>query len=453
MSGCGVARLRIGLLGAGVAVLAACSTPAVRAPAPAAVPPPALPSPPRTDPAPAQTPAAQAASRTPASPWTRLRARFAMQACDYRPGVQRWARSYARGSRAFAASWEEAMPLLLLVTDEIEKRDLPGEFAMLPYVESSYRPVPARGDRPAGMWQLMPDTARGAGLTVSRDYDGRLDPLASTRVALDLIERYRREFADWRLANMAFNSGEFRVKKLLGERDPRTLSAEELGQIALNPVTHEHLDRLLALACIVEDPQRFGIELPEPSADDALRSVELQAGMDLRLAARLAGVEIDDLRRWNAGYRRNRMSTEAPPRLLLPASRVERFLASADAVPVAYWSDWREQPAARSGGIGSWAAQIGVPVAVLALANAVDEHSTVSHNARLLLPGREPEPLADTRSEPVRRPRTHVVASGDTLSTIARRYGLSLKDLRRWNPRAHGTLHLGDRLRLGPTAD
>lgn len=446
------ARVRSGLLGAGVAVLAACSTPALRPPAPSAPPSPA-PPPPRVADLPMRAPPLEKATEVPSSPWARLRARFAMQACDYHPGVQRWARSYARGARAFTASWEQAMPLLLLVVEEIEKRDLPGEFAMLPYVESGYRPVAARSDRPAGMWQLMPDTARAAGIAVGKDYDGRLDALASTRVALDLIERYRKEFADWRLANMAFNSGEYRVKKLLGERDPRTLSAEELGRIAFNPVTHEHLDRLLALACIVEDPQRFGIELPEPSSEDRLQSVDLQAAMDLRLAARLAGVDVDDLRRWNAGYRRNRMAGDAKPRLLLPATRVERFLAAADAVPVAYWSDWREQPAARSGGIGSWAAQIGVPVAVLALANSIDENSTVSHSTRLLLPGREPEPLADTRTEAARRPRTHVVASGDTLSGIARRYGVSLKDLRRWNPRAHGTLHLGDRLRLGPTSD
>ncbi|MFC4821726.1 transglycosylase SLT domain-containing protein [Dokdonella ginsengisoli] len=447
-----VARLRTGLLGAGVAVLAACSAPVLRPPVPAPPPSPA-PPPPRVADVPIRAPSLDGATAAPESPWARLRSRFAMQACDYRPGVQRWARSYARGSRAFTASWERAMPVLLLVVDEIEKRDLPGEFAMLPYVESGYQPVAPRGDRPAGMWQLMPDTARGSGLAVDKDYDGRLDPLASTRVALDLIERYRKEFADWRLANMAFNSGEFRVKKLLGERDPRTLSAEELGKVAFNPITHEHLDRLLALACIVEDPQRFGIELPEPSTDDRLQSVDLKAGMDLRLAARLSGVEIDDLRRWNAGYRRNRMSADAKPRLLLPATHADRFLAAADSVPVAYWSDWCEQPAARSGGLGSWAAQIGVPVAVLALANSIDENSTVTHSTRLLLPGREPEPLADTRSEPARRPRTHVIASGDTLSAIARRYGLSLKDLRRWNPRAHGTLHLGDRLRLGPTAD
>lgn len=443
------AGIRGGLLGAGVALLAACSAPTLRPPAPAPSPP--VPAPLVSDvPTPVQPIASPPAAR---SPWARLRARFAMRGCDYRPDVQRWARSYAHGARAFRASWKEAMPFLLLVVDEIERRDLPGEFAMLPYVESTYRPVAGSGDRPAGMWQLTPDTARGAGLVVGKEYDGRLDAPASTRAALDLIERYRREFADWRLADMAFNSGEFRVKKLLGERDPRSLSADELGRIAFSPITHEHLDRLLALSCIVEDPQRFGIELPEPGDDDRLQGVDLQAGMDLRLAARLAGVDAADLRRWNAGHRRNRMAADADHRLLLPATSVERFLAAADALPIAYWSDWREQPVVRAGGIGNWAAQVGVPVAVLALANAIDENATIGRNTRLLLPGREPEPLADTRKESARRPRVHVVAAGDTLSRIARRYSLPLKDLRRWNPHANGTLRPGDRLRLSLAPD
>lgn len=381
-----------------------------------------------------------------------MRGRLRMQPCDYRPAVQRYANLYAKGARSFTASWKQAMPFFLLVVDEIERRDLPGEFAMLPFVESSYQPIATRGDRPAGMWQLTPDTARSVGLTVSGDYDGRLDAIGSTQGAFDLIEHYEREFGDWRLVNMAFNSGEFRVKKLLGDRDPKSLSAEDLGRIAFNPVTHEHLDRLLALSCIVEAPRRFGITLPEPRPDDRLQGIDLQAGMDLRVAARLAGVEAGDLRRWNAGHRRNRMAFGTSRRLLLPGTAAERFHTAATALPLAYWTDWREEPAPNGGGIGSWAAQIGVPVAVLALANSMDENAKIGRNARLLVPGREPEPATEAvRVE--KGPRTHVVAAGDTLSGIARRYKIALKDLRRWNPRAAGTLHLGDRLRLGPTAD
>lgn len=382
------------------------------------------------------------------SPWPRLRRSFAMQGCDYRPEVQRWAQTYARGPRQFAASWKEAMPLLLMVVDELHKRDLPGEFAMLPYVESTYRPLPSRGDHAAGMWQMVPDTARAAGLEIGAEYDGRLDPVASTAAALDLLAHYRREFADWRLVDMAFNGGEFRVKKLLDDRDPRDLSADELARLPFNQGTHEHLDRLLALSCIVQDPARFGITLPEPAEDDHLQTVTLAQAMDLRLVARLAGLNADQVRRWNAGYRRNRMVASASYRVLLPANRVERLHAASSAIPLQWWSDWREERAARTSTLATWAGQAGVPVSVLALANAVPETSTVTSSSRLLLPGREPQPLADAGRRPAHA-RVHVVKSGDTLSRIAQRYDLPLKDLRRLNPGAGGTLHLGDRLRVG----
>ena len=435
---------RAALLGGGLLLLAACAAPPTR--------PPQVPSPvpPVETPAPAvatQPPPAPAASAQERSLWGRLRSLFAMQGCDYSPGVQRWAKAYTQSPRGFSASLKTALPFLGLVVDELEQRGLPGEFAMLPYVESTYQPIATRGELPAGMWQLVPVTAREAGLVVRKDYDGRLDALASTHAALDLLADYFREFADWRLADMAFNSGEFRVKKLLAGRDARDLDTNELAQLKFNRITHDHLDRLLALACIVEDPTRFRVTLPEPGPDARLRVTELPAGMDLRLAARLSGVPVDDLKRWNAGYRRNRMADGVPHRLLLPETRVERFLAASQAMPQPLWNDWREERAARTSGIGSWASQLGIPVAVLAAANAIGEDATVLPATRLLLPGHEAEPVDDA-APPARGARTHAVVAGDTLSGIAHRYGIPLRRLQQLNPHAGRTLHLGDKLRL-----
>lgn len=436
--------MRLVLLGAGLLLLAACASPPKRMPEAAPTPVPAPVAPPSVP-----TMTAPAAPVVDASPWSHLRSLFAMQGCDYSPGVLRRAHAYARSPRGFAASWKPALPLLELVVDELERRGLPGEFAMLPYVESTYRPIPSRGNRPAGMWQLMPTTARNAGLVIRKDYDERLDALASTDAALDLVAAYYKEFADWRLVDMAFNSGEFRVKKLLGERDARDLSADELAKFTFNRITHDHLDRLLALSCIVEDPARFQVTLPEPVSSERLRNMDIGHGMDLRLAAHLANVPIDDLRRWNAGYRRNRMPDDVPHHLLLPAQSLERFQAAADAISPLLWNDWHEERAARTSGIASWAARLGVPVAALAAANAVGVDATVTASTRLLLPGRDPEAIDDTeRTTGKRVPRTHVIAAGDSLSTVAHRYAIPLRRLRQLNPRANGTLHPGQTLQL-----
>lgn len=428
--------------------LAACAS-APQRPAPAL---PLLPAPPPALPPPTNTDMPSPIAKTSASPWPRLRAQFAMQRCDYRPQVQHWARAYTQSSRHFFVKWQAALPFIELVTDEIESRNLPGELAMLPFVESDYRPIATRGDRPAGMWQLVPDTARAQHLMVGEDYDGRLDALASTRAALDLIGSYYKEFADWRLADFAYNAGEFRAKKLLGERDARTMSADELAKLPFNKITHDHLDRMLALACIVEDPARYGVKLPEGDADTRLVAVELENGMDLRVAARLAGISVTDIRSWNAGYRRDRMDERAPHRLLLPGNRVERFRAASAAIPVAFWNDWHEEPAGRAGALDSWAAASGIPVDALAAANAMASGESVSRNATLLLPGRETRLPARNDVATRGKPRTHVIATGDTLSGIAHRYDIPLKRLRALNPQMHGTLRVGSRLLIDADA-
>jgi len=441
------ARWRALTLAVAAALLAACST----APERPAVPAPTIAPPPPA--APAVEPPASADITLPpthanleiSSPWATLRSSFAMKSCDYRPQVMRWARRYTASPWHFTAGWERAMPFLEIVVEELDRRNLPGEFAMLPYVESGYEPVPSRSGQPAGMWQLDPDTAREEGLVITADYDGRLDIAASTTAALSLIERYQKEFGDWRLADMAFNSGEYRVKNLLKGRDAHSMTAAELGKLAFNPITHDHLDRLLALSCIVADPARFGVTLPEPSADDRLKTIILQSGMDVRLAARLAGVETPELKRYNAAYRRNRMVAGMPYQLLMPASSVERFQAAAQAIPVAFWNDWREQKAARTSGLASWAAEVGIPVAVLAAANSMGESETVGPTTRLLLPGRD----ADA-PEKAAHSSTYVIKSGDTPTSIAHECGVSLAELKRMNPTLDAKrLKPGVRLRVG----
>jgi membrane-bound lytic murein transglycosylase D len=450
-----VARCRALALAGATSLVAACATQAPRqvpappplaANAPAATGAPTLPA----TPLPSIDDTTTTHAVADASPWQRLRDRFAMSGCDYRPQVVRWARRYTASPKHFAGSWDRALPFVAVVVDELERRNLPGEFAMLPFVESGYEPVVARGDRPAGMWQLMPDTARNEGLVVTADYDGRLDVNASTSAALSLIERYQKEFGDWRLADMAFNSGEYRVRALLGGRDAHSLSAAELGRLAFNPVTHDHLDRLLALSCVIAHPEAFAVTLPEPKPERRLKTVILQSGMDVRLAARLAGIDVEDMTRLNAAYRRHRMISGEPFELILPAANVERFQAAAETIPVAYWNDWREQRAARTSGIASWASETGVPVAVLAAANAIDEASTVTSSTRLLLPGHESEP-DDARESPSNSAKsaTHVVRSGDTLSSIAHRYKVPVGAIRKLNPSLDAkTLRPGDKVRV-----
>ncbi|MGH8122330.1 MAG: transglycosylase SLT domain-containing protein, partial [Rudaea sp.] len=437
-------------LGCACLLLAACSgiplrTPTAQVHAPALTPEPIG--------APAISLAPLAATGIP-SPWQRLRDRFAMPGCDYSPMVSRFAATIAANPRNLNAAFKQAMPFILVVTEQIEKYDMPGEFAFLPWVESSYTMIPARGDGVAGMWQLMPRTARELGLRIDAEYDGRLDVYASSRTALVLLKQYKEEFGDWRLADMAFNAGENGVKHALGNR--HSITPVEIARLRLNATTYEHLTKLLALACIVSAPERFHVELPEPAADDVLALLELPAPIDLRLVAQLAHMDMAQLRRWNPAYLKSRMPDGGPFHLLVPAARqaeIERVLGM---LPQYVWRDWRETKLQQAQSMDTLGMAYDLDARALAAINGVDASASLTAGTRVLLPAHadngvaalaaEPSPsaTASTSTTGDTQAGTCMVRSGDTLWQLARRYGVRVEDLLQWNrlPR-NTTLRLG----------
>jgi membrane-bound lytic murein transglycosylase D len=360
------------------------------------------------------------------SPWERLRERFAMSGCDSGAAATQEARRYTRSAGRFSRTLQQAMPLLLLVIDELERRDLPSELALLPYVESHYGLVAGKGGGPAGMWQLMPRTAINHGLRVDGTVDERLDAIASTGAALDLLQRLYARFGDWRLAIMAYNAGEFRLKAELGKSRAPTISPDALNALKLSPVTHQHLARLLALACVVAEPGRFGVELPQATETDVLEVISLSDPVDARLAARLAGMTDPDFFRYNAAARQG---TAAPlaKHVLLPKPRVERFRTSLNRIPVDRRGAWRSLRMGESTSLPQMSTRLGIAEELLALANDLDAGADLRAGQELLVPG-------TTQGKPdAKQADVHVVRKGDTLSRIAHHYGVRLAELLRWN--------------------
>lgn len=381
--------------------------------------------------------------------WVALRARFTMPDCDYDAAVMKWARWYTENPSGFALSLRQSMPFLMLVADRLAQHGIPGEFAFLPYIESNYTALDARGDRAAGIWQLMPDTAREAGLRVGRHYDGRLDISASTDAAIKLLARYHDVFDSWRLADMAFNAGEYAVRKRF-DGEHATYSASELAQLRVQRGTHEHLAKLLAMACIARNPARFEVQLPEPADADFLHTVDFAAAVDLQLAARLAGMDATRLRQFNPGFRNGRMPEGGPFRLLVPREKEPALQASLAKIPQALWGDWHERTLRRTQTLAVLASANAIDVSVLATVNGNVADTQLAAGTTVLLPGRD-----TTRTDAVPRNTTtaisgtHVVRAGDTLWNIAREARVSVRDLRRWNDLAAASrLQIGQRLRL-----
>jgi membrane-bound lytic murein transglycosylase D len=403
--------VRLGLALAASALLAACATqpPAKPEPSPAVITPlPAVPPPP----APALRP------RPRNDPWAGIVAADVMQDCTDAPLIRANAAMYTRYPAHFEQLLKQSLPLIMYVHEQLQAAGIPGEFSMLPMLESSYDPAePGRHGDPAGMWQLMPRTARWRGLVIDRDYDGRLDPVASTEVAIRMLKSFEGKFGDWRLVDMAYNAGPYAVLAALRDRpDP---SATPIPDLPLSHVTRNHLARLMALSCILRQPQRFHVELPQPSAEDELATVTVPAGTRLREAARLAGLAEARLRGLNPGYRGARVPANSPRTLLLPQDAAQT-LAAALAV------DASES---------------------VAQVDTSEPDSGPGDNVPL--PDEPAAPRDDSAAASGRMPaQHHRVRRGETLWSIAQHYHVSVDDLKRWNDLHGDTLRIGERLRI-----
>lgn len=324
----------------------------------------------------------------PAAEWPRIRAGFRFAQCERAP-VRAAVAKLLRSRGRLAAMLSRAMPALLLVRDALERAGVPLEYVFLPMIESEYTPVVSTGNRPAGMWQIMPITARGLGLVIDADYDERLDAVAASRAAASHLAQLAARFdGDWRLVTMAYNAGEFRVRGALraARRGP---AARSTAPLSLPAVTHAHLARLEAWACIAADPERHGVVLPELRARDRLVAVRAESAIDVAIAARLARERPEEFRRHNAAHRRGVIAT----------GRL-----------------------------------------VLVRAGARARYERLS--ARIPPPDRAaaPAPVA-----------SHTVRSGESLWRIARRHGVSVAALCAWNELARDALlRPGDVLRLAP---
>jgi membrane-bound lytic murein transglycosylase D len=374
-------------------------------------------------------------------PWARIRAGARITRCDAPESTRRWIARLRHDGPALQRQLVAALPQIDFVLDPIERAGLPSEFALLPLVESGYRALPANGNRPAGIWQFMPITGRDLGLRIGASHDARLDLVASTDAAVRLLTRLAESFdGDWLLANMAFNTGEYRLRRALA-RAPGARADNDWQGLAVSPVTRAHLARLLALSCIVHDPAAAGIALPRLAPEDRLASLVVTTPVDLALVAYLADLPPEQVRRHNPAQRR--ANALAGDRLVLPVPALARLEHGLSRLPEHLRTGWRTTPAPAG---SSWQdlATAQVDAATLAALHGVGVGDPPP--ATLLLPRTQgtAHGIADDGT-------AYVVRAGDNLWLIARRLGIGLQALAKANGLRPGRLlHPGQVLRLPP---
>jgi membrane-bound lytic murein transglycosylase D len=381
------------------------------------------------------------------SVWDRLRDEFLLPGCDYAPETERWARRYAASPERFAATLKRMLPAIDYTQRRMEAAQLPGEFALLPIVESHFEPHPGKSGQPAGIWQMIAPTARSAGTRMDPWFDGRLNLIESTDAAVTLLDRYAEYFGeDWRLVAFAYNSGEFRVRKALDSHQPGEDFASLRG-LGIASSTYEYLTKLLALSCLIRDPDRFDLTLPELDDDRELEEIELDGVMSVSLARALSGLSDDDFARVNGGMLKGRTPPGGQYRLLVAADTADRSSEVMAAIPASLRMDWQQRRLLGTESLDEIAQRNGMLLETLLALNDRTSPADVSSGTMLWLPGKSQTGRAQQEtgaSDDV----FHVVRRGESLWSIARRHGVTVADLLRMNPRQSDRLVPGQRLRL-----
>ncbi|MGY1425331.1 lytic transglycosylase domain-containing protein [Lysobacter sp. A289] len=166
----------------------------------------------------------------------------------------RWSKHYAAAPKRLASPGDDTLLLFGYVLDAVRDADLPSEYALIPFVESGYRPEARSPQGPAGLWQMIKLTARSHDVSIRKGYDGRLSPVDSTRAAVRYLKTLHGMFAgDWRLAVMAYNAGEYRIFSALDKGGQVARDADPAALPGLPDITHAYVRKLHALACVLGD--------------------------------------------------------------------------------------------------------------------------------------------------------------------------------------------------------
>ncbi|AEY01109.1 membrane-bound lytic murein transglycosylase D [Oceanimonas sp. GK1] len=323
---------------------------------------------------------------------------------------------------------ERARPFLYLIKEEIEKRDMPMELALLPVVESTFDPKAYSHGHAAGLWQMLQSTGKNFGLHYDSWYDGRYDIMASTRAALDYLE-YLHKFFDgnWTHALAAYNSGEGRVQRAI-RANRRHGKPTDYWSLSLPKETQNYVPKLMALADILKQPDHYGMDVPALPNRPQVTAVAVEGQVDLNMAADLAGVSRSQLKELNPAFKHTTTSPQIDTQILVPVRHAESFeLAMAD-LPAAERQQYQRYRVKGGDSLGVIARRYGTHITALRQANNLSGN-TIRIGQTLLVPASAAPAPAHTSTES----STYQVQAGDSLSVIASRFSVSIADLLRWN--------------------
>lgn len=375
--------------------------------------------------------------------------------------VRKWEQWYATRPDYVARMTERGSRYLFHIVEEVTRRGLPTELALLPFIESAFNPQALSHARASGMWQFMPATGKDFELRQNLFRDDRRDVLASTRAALDYLERLHGRFDDWHLALAAYNWGQGNVQRAVDRNVFARRPADYESLLRLPRETREYVPKLQAVENIVRRPEAFGLTLPPLQDRPFFTVVTIERDIDVELASRLAGLEVDDFHSLNPQHNKPVILAAGTPQVLLPYDNANRFVQAlaAHRGPLASWTAW---VAPRTLKAGEAARLVGMDEDDLRAVNRIPARMMVRAGSTLLVARAPhahraahdvPESIAEFASlslapegRALRRVSFRAGPKGESVAAVARRYRVSAQQLAQWND-----VPPGGRFRAGQT--
>lgn len=298
--------------------------------------------------------------------------------------VEYWTNYYAARPASVQIMAQRSSKYIHYITQELERRNMPTELALLPFVESAYNAKAVSSAKAAGLWQFIPSTGTHYNLTQDWWKDERRDPVQSTHAALNYLS-YLHGFQDndWHLALASYNWGEGAVKRSRERNASLGLGTDYLS-LKMPKETRDYVPKLQAFENIIRNPARYGIKLPHVADQPYFEKIRNTQDMDLDVAARLAEISVDEFRELNPSFQRSVLLNEHSPQILLPKHKVTAFKRNLKNYRGAL-STWEGYTPAPGESLASIADKYGISLDKLKSLNGYGAKQTVALSSRTLM--------------------------------------------------------------------
>ncbi len=375
--------------------------------------------------------------------WQRVRDGYAMEDVDNEL-VRKWEQWYARDPAYVQRMTARGGRYLFHIVEEVQRRGMPAELALLPFIESAFNPQAMSRASASGMWQFMPATGQDFELRQNLFRDDRRDVLASTRAALDYLQRLHGLFDDWHLALAAYNWGQGNVARAI-ERNRRAGQPTNYDALRMPQETRDYVPKLQAVKNIVRQPEAFALALQPLENHPFFLSVPIERDIDVGLAVELAGMSLDEFQQLNPQMNKPVILAAGTPQVLLPYDNANRFVRELAAYtrPLASWTAWVAPKTLKP---ADAARLIGMSEGELRETNRIPQGMLVQAGSTLLVP-RDAQTDADVaehiadharlvlspEARPLRTVSFKAGRRGDSVAAVAQRYRVTRAQVAAWN--------------------